>query len=1474
MEPIAIVGMAGRFPRAANLDEYWRNIRDGVECLTFFSDDELLAAGVDPQLLADPRYVRSRGVIEGSDLFDANFFGYSPREAEIMDPQHRLFLEAAWSALEHAGYAPGVARDVGVYAGASLTSYLITSLLINPELMLAAGSYHAMLANDKDFVATRAAYKLNLRGPAVSVQTACSTSLVAVQMACRALQARECGLALAGGVSVLVPRVSGYMYEQGMILSPDGHCRAFDEKARGTVLGEGVGVVVLKRLADAIADRDHIHAVVRGAALNNDGSNKVGYTAPSIDGQLEVIAEAHELAGVSPDTITYIEAHGTGTELGDPIEMMALTEAFRRHTDRRQYCAIGSVKTNIGHLDAAAGVAGLIKAVLALEHGVIPPSLHYEHPNPRIDFASSPFFVSTSATEWRTNNDTPRRAGVSSFGIGGTNAHVVLEEAPPAPVTEGARPVHALTLSARSDAALARARADLAAWLTRETDLDLADVAYTLHVGRAAFPHRCAVAARTREEAIAALAEGSTRAFSAEARGVRPVVFLFSGQGTQYVGMGRGMYDSEPVFRAAVDECAKTLEPVLGLDLRNVLYPQAGGEADAERLLATTAITQPALFTIEYALARTLLSWGIEPQAMIGHSIGEYVAACIAGVFEPADALRLVAERGRLMEVPGGGMLAVTLSEAELKQHLPAGLSIAAVNGPALCAVSGPADAVDAFARALEAEEIGCQRLHVASAFHSPMMEPALAPFRALVGQTQRSEPQLPYASNVSGGWIQPDEAQDPEYWAGHMRNGVRFWDGLRTVIPDNAIVIEVGPGRALATLARPIAVERSATILTALPHPKDGRADEEHWTETIARLWAAGAPIDWDAYHAFERRARVPLPTYPFEHQSFWVQPGGRSLLAGSQSGPFQAPLMDEWFWVPSWRRSAPRPAADPTHAHWLILSDDAGHAERVAARLEASNAAVTLVRRESARDRQDYDAFVPALPLDRPLRVLHFGSLDDPSVDPFYDVLFLVQALAAGDRAAEVGVVVQGLYDVTGEGAVNARAATAGAPALIAALEHPSIGARIIDVPVDHDGFADRLIEEMGTASDASIVAWRGAHRWERTVAPLALPQAGSGAGLRRGGTYLITGGTGGIGLIFARHLAASWRAKLVLTSRTAPPRESWATIAADSAHPAAETVRTLMELEELGSDVLWFGADAADADAMRRVFDEARARFGRIDGVIHAAGIPSSQATERLAAENAAKVLAPKVDGTRILYDLLATQPFDFLLLCSSISTVLPTVGQADYMAANEYLNAFARTTRPAAGRVIAVAWEVWQEVGMAAAAAAATGHEHQLRELKHGIRPIQGVEVFERVLAGSADEVIVSTRDVQRLIADIRQDMAIAAEPQAAPVAPAAAPAMTGGNGAAPPLTEHAAGELEQAIAEIWQALLGVEVGPDDDFFEVGGHSLLATQVMSRIYRRYGVDVPLRTLFEVRTVAGLAAHVESLLHAESEREEIEI
>ncbi len=882
---IALVGMAGRFPGAGDVERLWENLRGGVESIRFLGRDELATLGAEPALLDDPSWVPAVAMLDGYADFDARFFGVNPREAETMDPQQRVFLECAWEALEDAGYDPLAAPgEVGVFAGSTLSTYLLFNLARSRRVVAASDPLQLIVGNAGDSLTTRVSYKLNLRGPSHTVQCACSTSLVAVHLACRSLLEEECDMALAGGVSIHVNGAAGYRFLEGSILSPDGRCRPFDAAAQGTLFASGVGIVVLKRLADALADGDTVRAVILGSAVNNDGAAKVGFTAPSVDGQARVIAEALAVAGVDAETIGYVEAHGTGTALGDPVEVQALTRAFGAATDRRAFCAIGSLKSNFGHLDIAAGVAGLIKTVLALEHAEIPPSLHFAVPNPRVDLAASPVYVADRLADWPANG-APRRAGVSSFGLGGTNAHVVLEEAPArdATVGTGEAPWQLLVLAARSRPALEAATRRLAGHLARHPDQPLGDVAHTLRVGRRPFAERRTVVCRDRADAAATLTtldplRVATAAID-EAAGERPVAFLFPGQGAQHLQMARQLYEHEPLFRRELEECSRRLAPELGFPLARVLYPAAAEEAAAAALLAEMRVAQPALFAVEHALARTWMALGVAPQAMLGHSLGEYVAACVAGVFTLEEALALVAERGRLLQrTDPGAMLSVPLPAAEVKPLLTAGAVVAAENAPAVTAVAGPPAAIAALEAELAGRGLDCRRLHVGVAAHSPLVEPIVDAFVERVARLRPRPPQLPFVSNVTGRWITAEEATDPAYWGRHLRRPVRFAAGLATLLDGSrAALLEVGPGRSLVTLAaQHPAADAGRPLLASLGHPKETGEPLQRFLEAAGKLWLAGARIDWPALDAGRGGRRVPLPTYPFERQRYWVSPDG----------------------------------------------------------------------------------------------------------------------------------------------------------------------------------------------------------------------------------------------------------------------------------------------------------------------------------------------------------------------------------------------------------------------------------------------------------------------------------------------------------------------------------------------------------------------------------------------------------------------
>jgi amino acid adenylation domain-containing protein len=1516
---VAVVGMAGRFPGARDIEQFWQNLCEGVESVTFFSDEELLAAGVDPALLAHPNYVKAGVVLDDLDKFDAMFFGYNPREAEAMDPQHRLFLECSWEALERAGYDPEQAGSVGVFAGAGPNAYLY-NLHSRPDVIEGLGELQVAIGNEKDHLTTHVSYKLNLRGPSVAVQAACSTSLVAVHMACRSLLDGECRMALAGGVTLTNYNKVGYVYQEGGISSPDGHCRAFDAEARGTLGGSGVGVVVLKRLSDALEDGDLIHAVIKGSAVNNDGSAKVGYAAPSVEGQAEVIRAAQAAAGVRPETVGFVEAHGTGTPLGDPIEVAALTQVFRSATDKRDFCAIGSLKTNMGHLDAAAGVGGLIKTVLALEHRLIPPTLHFERPNPALGLDDSPFYVNKDLSAWE-GGDVPRRAGVSSFGIGGTNAHLVLEEAP-APAPSGpSRPWQLLALSAKSEAALGEASANLARHLREHPASNLADVAYTLQVGRKTFGRRRVVVCRDMEdaaEALDALAPPRVLTFAGDATN-RRVVFMFPGQGAQYVRMGEGLYRSEPVFREQVDLCCELLKTALGFDLRDVLYPSDEQAEEAAALLKQTRLTQPALFVVEYALARLWMAWGLSPRAMIGHSIGEYVAACLAGVLSLEDALSLVAFRGELMQsLPEGAMLGVPLPEDEVRGLLGRGLSVAAVNGPALCTVSGLRDAIEELQARLAESGVECRRLLTSHAFHSAMVEPIIARFVEHVRGVELHAPRVRYVSNVTGTWVTAREATDPGYWGRHLRQTVRFADGARELLKDeHASLLEVGPGQTLSTMVRAIAREAGPFVVNSLRHPNDPCSDEEFLTRALGKLWLTGVRVEWQGFYAGQSRRRLQLPTYPFERRRYWVEwqePDAASY--GLRRAPHRKPDVADWFYLPYWKPSARPEAAAGESAErgpWLVFADATGLGARITERLEQGGREVITVgggerfgRDEGGRytinvaRQEDYESLLLELKSrgKTPGAVLHAlcvtapgqggggGEFSERVLDEsFYSLTFLAQALGRHNVDEEVSITVlsNGVQCVTGDERLTPEKATALGPCRVIPLEYPNLTCRSIDVVLPAAGgrqeerLVEQVVNELTSDSREAVVAYRDGRRWAQAFEPVRLgARPGGTAPLKEEGVYLITGGLGGIGLVLARHLARALRARLILTGRSAlPPREEWAgRLATHADDELSMKLREMTAMEEDGAEVLALDADAADAERMREVVGLARERFGKIDGVIHSAGISPGGMIEAKTTEVAARVLAPKVKGARVLEELFKEEQLDFLALFSSLSSVTGAFGQVDYCAANAFLDAFARyNSRRYGTPTVAVNWDTWRDVGMAVKAhallhpggAAGEGHggsvggSSQMPNIfADGISSEEGVDAFVRMLADDAlTQVLVSTKDLQSVIrqagemnqsrileevARLQQSRTAHPRPdmQVAYVAPR--------------------NELEERIAEVWQGVLGIEqIGVEDDFFDLGGHSLLATQLVSRLRELLRAEIPLRVVFERPTVAGLAEYV---------------
>ena len=1339
---IAIIGMAAHFPGAPSIDAFWANLRDGVESIRRLTTAELLTAGEAAHLINRPDYVPFAAVLDGFETFDADFFGFSPKEAAIMDPQHRQFLEVVWEALENAGHPPeNFDGPVGVFAGCGMGSYFYFNLCSNPNLVESTGMFLLRhTGNDKDFLSTRASHIFDLRGPSINVQTACSTSLVATHMACQSLLNGECDMALAGGVTIELPHARGYVFKEGEILSPDGQCHAFDHRAQGTVFGSGAGVVVLRRLADAIADGDHIWAVIKGSAINNDGAAKAGYLAPSVDGQSAAIAEAQAVAGVTADMIDYVECHGTGTYLGDPIEVAALTDAFRRTTDAVDYCRIGSVKTNIGHTDTAAGVASLIKTSLALHHGQMPPSLGFEAPNPVIGFDGSPFRVNDALTTWPQRAHPPR-AGVNSLGVGGTNAHVVLEKAPTRAASEDSDwPFQILTISGRSKAALDANAAALAAHLLANPDQSLADVAYTLQRGRRAFDKRRVVVAENHAHAAKLLTDKDPRrVFTHSVVADTPeVVFMFPGGGAQYAGMARDLYETEPVFADWMDQGLAILQPKLDYDVRSIWLPNPGAEDAATERLKTPSVQLPLIMIVEYALAQLWMSWGVQPAALIGHSMGENTAACLAGVINFADCIGLVHLRGQLFDtVPAGGMLSVALPAEALKTRLGDTLDLAAVNAPNLSVATGPQAALDDLESRLKALDIDCQRIPINIAAHSRMLEPILGRFGAYLRSITLNAPQIPILSNRTGVTLTTAQATDPDYWVGHLRNTVHFADGLTELAKDPArIYIEVGPGKALSSLAGQHDKVTANQVISTLRHVNDTTPDDQYFAAMLGRVWATGGTFDWTQIWGTARRNRVPLPTYAFQRSAYFIQPG--SVQVPGNDWLMRTDTLADWGYKPVW---TPQYAAcdvdvsgelsDAEPQTWLIFEDEAGLLAPLSARLRKAGHHVSTVRpgdtfaRTKAgyviapeRGRESYDLLIRDLAITGhvPTRIVHgwlvtSGETHRPGSSffhrtqeqGFWSLLFLAQAMTAEAVATplHLTILTSDAMQVRTEPLRYPDKATIIGPARVIPHEFPGVTVSVLDLPPKTKG--DAVLEELLAAPSNGTAALRDGKRFALGSKPMALPEVPD-IPLRQNGTYLITGGFGGIGLTIAETLMSRYAANIILIARQALPHaDSWAAECKRRAptDPVVLRIRAMQRLLAVGN-ILTIAADVSNVEDMRAAMTTATARFGPINGVIHAAGVVDDApmlTKQPMAIED---VFTPKIHGTQVLDALFPDGALDFMALFSSTSTITAPAGQVDYVAANEYLNAFAKSRSGGKTRVVAINWGLWAEVGMAASA----------------------------------------------------------------------------------------------------------------------------------------------------------------------------
>jgi acyl transferase domain-containing protein len=1552
---IAIVGMAGRFPGAGNVAEFWGNLCDGVESVSRFTEEELLASGVDPEQIKDPAYVPARPVLDEISGFDAAFFGMSPRMASLTDPQQRLFLEVCWEALEQAGYAASEYRGrVGVYGGANISTYLLR----RPEQMLGdaeISTYEIIMGNDKDALTTTASYLFDLSGPSVAVQTFCSTSLVATHLAVRSLRSGECELALAGGVSIRVPDRVGHRYGPGGMESPDGHVRTFDAAARGCLFGDGAAVVVLKRLADAVRDGDNVWAVIRGSALNNDGALKVGYTAPSVVGQARVISDALVDAGVTGEDISYLEAHGTATELGDPIELAALTRAFGETTEH-QYCPIGSVKTNIGHLDRAAGATGLIKTALALRTQLIPPSLHYTSPNPQIDFAHSPFYVNTSLTPWRTRDGRPPIAGLNSLGMGGTNVHVVLEQAPVRAVRDpdgdSGRRYQVLALSARSATAAEQACGRLAGHLAGELAAGvpprLVDVAYTLQVGRRTFEHRRALVAGTIADAVAGFGGqpgGAGTLSRVDAVRGRRVAFLFTGVGEQYPGLVHQLYQREPVFRSVLDGCTELLRGSLpDVDLIDLVAGARGQVAGLAALLGRggtdgteavdpraatlgrTEVVQPALFAVEYALARTFMAWGVQPSLMFGYSLGEYVAACLAGVLSLPDAIALVAYRAKLIAtVDAGAMAVVPLTVDELAGRFRLAercLDIAAVNGERAVVVAGPVEPMERFVADVRSAEIPCRPLQTTHAFHSGMLAAIGDELTGWVRDNIRlNPPVLPYISNVTGELADPALVCAPGYWASHMCRTVRFTAGAQVLLADPELaVLEIGPGQSLGAMLRGTGCPppRWPLILSALPAGADSRPDDAVLADCLARMWLLGVRLDWAAYHGRPALpgavdpadlpdpalpGRVPLPTYPFQRQRYWIEPlaraagtgaAGAALAGPARPGPasFEAisdlPKLPEelWLHLPVWRQTAWPAAAASQPGQWLVFTMD-GVADDVVARLGAVLAPAGCpphLVRPGAGYAQTADGhtvrpgnFDDLRSLLRDLRsagrpverVVHLWALGTASpTDGLYTLVAL--ARAAGELGLEgwsLDVAVAGTQQVLGGDVTDPHAALLTGACRVIPLEYPTVTTRLIDVEPDtgggvRPGMVDALVAEVCRPQTEPTVALRRGRRWVPGYETMAAPEPVPTGIVRDGGVYLITGGLGGIGLGLAGQLAEECRAKLVLFGRTGLPEpDRWPSILAGAVgdqgvgeqgvgeqgvdEATRSRIAAVAALLDLGAEVEIVVGDVSNPADVSRAVAAAVRRFGALHGVLHAAGVPGMGLMQFKNPEELGQVLAPKVAGTLAIAEALRIGApdeieLDFLVLFSSITSATGGgPGQVDYCAANAFLDSCAYQLAATGRRVLSVNWSEWTWNGWEEGL---TGYAESLREFFRANRARIGIDAAD------------GWRSLLRALGSGEPRVVVCTQDFPTLVGFSSyftVDAVTSSGAASEDATRHPrpelvtaylepTGRVEETIATVWRDALRLDlVGAQDNFFELGGNSLLGMSIVAALRREFAL-----------------------------------
>lgn len=1465
--------MSGRFPKSENLLVLWKNLVEGKELIHFYSDLELEKLGVSPNLFKNEKYVKKGAFLEDSGSFDYSFFGYTHEEAELMDPQIRILHEQVWLSLEDAGYNPfNYPSKIGCFvtAGDNLT------WRIHAKLLESSGKVNPFLLeqiSNQNLISTLISYSLNLKGPSYFVDTACSSSLVALHVACRSLLMKECSMAITGGVGISSAKDVGYVYDEGIIYSKDGYCRAFDIDASGTVSGEGVGIVVLKRLEDALNDRDHIYSVIRSTSVNNDGNRKVGYTAPSVVGQYECIKSAHLVADVDPRDISYIETHGTGTKLGDPVELEALNKAF--NYDATHQCGIGSLKTNIGHLGAAAGVAGLIKTALSLDNKLIPPSLHFKEPNPEINFESGPFYVNSELKKWES--ETKRLAGVSSFGIGGTNAHVILEEAPIQESGSLPKTYQCILYSAKTRSSLERYQAKLKDFFDKNEKLDLADLSYTLKTGRNNYKYRKFFICKDNNDVESQLDKISFQEpFLAKEK--RRIVFMFAGQGSQYYSMGREIYRQYPYFKSIIDKGFEILKVETGLDYENIIGYNSNSENTENDKINDLAYSIPLLFLVEYAFAKLLMKFGVKPTNMIGHSFGEYVAACLSEVFTFEEGLKLIVKRAHLMnEMERGGMISVDMPPGKIKEFIFSDLSIAAINTESSCVVSGNTNSLNAFSEILSSKEIDFIKIKTSHAGHSQMMEAIMESYEAELNKINFLEPKLPFLSCITGKPIKKEEATSPKYWVNHLRQTVQFSKGLDFLLKEgNTVFVEIGSSKTLASFLRQSKNFNPDIILTAvLKHPKENEDDVSYLLNSIGTLWGNGVKINWSEYYEGEYRNKVSAPTYSFDKIIFPSKVDPMQKLTGSMAFGLTAGNngdYSEWIYEQGWREIKNKVQENVSFDWTICFLCENDFCEELKHELSKEKGNVVFIKESTEylelqnnlilinpANIEDYQklGFEISKRFSGRGRIIHAWCMGktanaksyDPEIENlgYFSLLNITRAFSEKKNLSPLHLdfLVNNMFKVTGNEIISSMNSTALGALKVIPKEYENVYCRCIEFLTDdlEKGvlYKEDVFSKLKSRSRETIVSLRGSKAWQPFYEKIEVDKEAVEEKIKTKGLYVITGANGGMGKVLSEYLVNEYSADLVLIGR------------------GKENKAVTNNLRR-NNTVHYVQDDLSDANSLKNKL--AALKLKAVDGIFHTAGLGDySRLISNRTNVDCRNIFLPKVIGTNNVFNSFKNYSPDFIVLCSSVAAVLAPFGQVAYVAANLYQNFFAQEYNSKT-KVISIQWDVWKDNGMAIAAHNWQTRTNSNEPLEFGIGNKDGLNLFRYALNSNSSEFIVSTKNfnAQLAIADTHtlKYFMEADEEQVY---------LSDREVERPDIDTHykeAKSETEQVLCELWKSIFGYEkIGVNDDFFELGGNSLKVLTLIKRIHKAFNVEINIRDFFKKSNIEDLAKEIELAL-----------